>query len=213
MSMKPLSESTSSIIGGLEARPAVTGTLPIETGSARPRSFPRPRSPFCQGDPRDELLPLIRPIASDGTALLLSWLRFGETPLETKYLARAVKALEKFLADLAEWSRPSEAGEVLDVLELVARTIQVELSEDDGLIAYVAILMPFPPHVLKQAAIDVLRTHTVRTMPLPAEWLATGAVREWTIGAESMAKLARFHLQQLQDRLEKEQADGREAKD
>jgi hypothetical protein len=116
---------------------------------------------------------------NEGTALLLSWLRYGESELDAKYIPRALDALDRLAADMIVLSAPSETGEVLDILHMVASTVQVELPEELGLTAYVSLLQPLPTHVLSMAAMQILRTHTYRTMPLPAEFLQSEAAREW----------------------------------
>jgi len=116
---------------------------------------------------------------SDGTALLISWLRFGDRDLDARYTPRALEALARLEADQVELSRPSMPGDVLDVLHMVASTVQVELPEEIGLTAYVHLLQPLPLHVLKAAALEILRRHAFRTMPLPAEFLKADAAREW----------------------------------
>jgi hypothetical protein len=126
---------------------------------------------------------------SDGTALLLSWLRFGKTPLEARLIPRALEALARLDADLVVHSAASQPDEVLDMLHMVASVVQVELPETLGLTAYVALLQPLPPHVLKAAALEILNTHVYRTMPLPGEFIASDAAREWKQTSTSMRKL------------------------
>jgi hypothetical protein len=142
-------------------------------------SFPRPVHPHVQADPLLELPASIRPIVTEGTALLISWLRYGDRNLEQRYVLRALEALARLEADMVSLSAPSEPGEVLDILHTVASTVQVELPEELGLTAYVSLLTPLPTHVLSLAAMEILRSHSYRTMPLPAEFLASQAAKEW----------------------------------
>jgi len=96
-----------------------------------------------------------------------------------RYVPRAIDALDRLAADMVPLTAASEPGEVLDILHMVASTVQVELPEELGLTAYVSLLQPLPTHVLSMAAMEILRTHTWRTMPLPAEFLQSEAAREW----------------------------------
>lgn len=130
---------------------------------------------------------------SEGTALLLSWLRYGEKDLEPRYVPRALEALARLEADWVTLTASSRPGDVLDILSLVAATIQTELPEELGLATYVALLQPLPPHVLKLAALEILRTHAYRSMPLPSEFIGSDAVREWKATLTWMpAQLARW---------------------
>lgn len=116
---------------------------------------------------------------SEPTARLLSWLRYGDRDLDAALVEPALDALAQLEADRVWLSNPSLPGDIVDVLQMVASTIQTELPQEMGLTAYIAILQELPPHVLKAAAIEILKKHSFRTMPLPAEFLATDAVREW----------------------------------
>lgn len=113
--------------------------------------------------------------------MLISWLRFGESPLDPAYVPRALAALERVAVAFTEIDTGSEPGEVIDVLHMVATTIQVELPSEVGLDAYVALLQPLPLHVLRLAAYEIMQTHTMRTLPLPAEFLKTTEVVSWYV--------------------------------
>jgi hypothetical protein len=155
-----------------------------------------------QADPLLELPRSIRPIVTEGTALLLSWLRFGETELEQRYVARAVEALARLEADQVTLSAPSEPGEVLDILHMIASTIQTELPEEMGLTAYVALLQPLPTHVLSLAAMEILQTHSYRTMPLPAEFLQSLPAREWRAVCDHFMPFVKGQRARLERRLQ-----------
>lgn len=200
MSMKQLSETSSAIIGSLVVTHGETGPDPTATGSARPKRFPRPAHPFCAGDPLTELPTSLRAIVSDGTALLISWLRFGESPLHENYLGRAIPALEALAASFAAIDTPAEPGEILDVLHMVAETVQVDLPEEAGLTMYVALLAPLPVHVLKLAALEVLKTHAVRTLPLPAEFLQSQEVVSWYVARRWLPMMLARWLADLKQR-------------
>lgn len=139
---------------------------------------------------------------SDGTALLLSWLRFGETPLEQRLIPRALEALARLDADLVVHSAASQPDEVLDVLHMVASVVQVELPEELGLTAYVALLQPLPPHVLRAAALEILQSHLYRTMPLPGEFITAPAAKEWKQTSASMRKMIAHWQAELAKRLD-----------
>ena len=141
--------------------------------------MPRPTVPHCRGEPIQELPESIRSIVNDSTARLLSWLRFGETKLDAAYIPAAIEALTLLEEAHVTLALPSTQGQVRHAIDIIAQTVMVELPEDLGLFAYAAILGDIPGHVLELAAIEILRTHTYRTMPLPAEFLKTRAVVEW----------------------------------
>lgn len=202
--MKKLSEIASSIIGSARVKPGATGTQLTATGSARRTTFPRPANPFCRGDPLLELPASLRPIVPSGTALLLSWLRFGETPLESRHLKRAIASLEELLRIHEQTRAPATDEEILDALTMIADTIQVELPEKHGLFVYVALLQALPQRVLQEAVLEVMRTHSYRTMPLPAEILAAAPARDWPIHAEWIERLCNYHIGALKRRLEQE---------
>jgi hypothetical protein len=108
-------------------------------------------------------------------------MRFGETELDPRDAAGAVKLIERMEEGLVRISAPTPHRNVIDVIRMIAETVQVDMPEDMGLTVYVAILEHLPSHVLSAAAIEILTTHSVRVLPLPAEILATNAVQEWII--------------------------------
>ena len=138
---------------------------------------------------------------SDGTALLLSWLRYGESDLDARYVPRAIEALARLDADFVTLSAASEPGEVLDILHMIASVIQTELPEEMGLTAYVMLLQPLPQHVLRAAALEILSTHSFRTMPLPAEFLRSGPAKEWAVVVSHFMPMMRSHRIRLEHRL------------
>ena len=115
----------------------------------------------------------------DETASLLSWLNYGEKNLEPHQIPRALELLARLETDLQVLAQPSQPGEVLDILEMMANIIQVDQPVDAALKAYVSLLQVLPSHVLTASAMRILRTHTYRTMPLPAEFLQGPEAREW----------------------------------
>jgi len=140
-------------------------------------------------------MPLLRPIVDDETASLLSWLNYGGKNLEPHQVPRALELLARLQADLQVLAQPSQPGEILDVLEMMANIIQVDQPVDAALKAYVSLLQPLPSHVLSAAAMRILRTHTYRTMPLPAEFLQGPEAKEWQAIAEHMPQqIARHRL-------------------
>lgn len=138
---------------------------------------------------------------SEGTALLISWLRFGESPLDERYIPRAIDALTRLHFDLATLDKGSDSDDIIKILRMVANTVQVEMPEEDGLVAYVALLQHLPRHVIQLAALDVLRTHTYRTMPLPAELLASTEVASWLIAISWIRKFIGIWKEELTTRL------------
>jgi hypothetical protein len=174
-SNQPSSSTTGSALEPLRQ----TGTQLSVTGSGKKPELPRPQSPYCRADPLHELPPLIRPIVSASTARLLSWLRFGESPLDPALVPKALAVLDKLEADRAAFVRPATPEDILRSLEQVATTFQVELPSPDGLAIYIACLQDLPAAVLRLAIVDVVKSHTYRTMPLPGEFLATSVAKEW----------------------------------
>lgn len=169
-----------SVITGLpEVRPEPTGTQAIVTGSARPPALPRPQSLVCKDDPKDELPPLVRATVPESTARLIEYLRFSREPVPAHRRARAREVLLKLQADLQIYKPPSDPADVITSLELVAKTLQVELPDEDGLMVYAAILSELPIAVLKQAVIEVCKTHKYPSMPKPADFLEAVRDQAW----------------------------------
>lgn len=135
--------------------------------------------------------------------MLISWLRFGETPLADIYLERAVKALTSLAASLPAHAKPAEPTEILDIMSMLASTIQVELPEEDGLMAYISLLQELPAFVVKEAALEVLRTHTYRTLPLPGELLQSRPAMAWKQERLWLEKICRWHIADLQKRIDR----------
>lgn len=110
---------------------------------------------------------------------MISWLRFSKEPLEEKYRPRALAALKKLEQELAPYRPPSDPADVINSLELVAKTLQVSLPDEDGLMVYAAILSELPTALLKEAVIEVCKTHKYPTMPKPADFLEVVKDRAW----------------------------------
>ena len=139
---------------------------------------------------------------SEGRALLISWLRFAREPLPDRYVPRAITVLTEIKHELAAMKRPADAEEIVQVLSMTAATLQVELPEEDGIVAYVAVLQDVPQHVLHMAMKEILRTHSYRTLPLPSEFLATPSVVAWKSSARWLDYVCDTHLRKLQRRLD-----------
>lgn len=169
-----------SVITGLpEAKPERTGMLPSVTGSGKQPALPRPQSPVCKDDPLDELPPSVRAIVPESTARLISYMRFSKEPVPEHLRARAAAAL-KTLKDKAEdYKPPSDPKDVITTLELVAKTLQVELPDEDGLMVYAAILSELPTAILKQSVIAVCKSHKYNSMPKPADFLEAVKDEAW----------------------------------
>ncbi len=109
----------------------------------------------------------------------MSWIRYSETPLDQRLVPRAIAALEELKYLHLEIRKPATSKQIADALLMIAETIQVELPEGQGLFVYNALLKKVPSFVLREAMVQVMKTHTYRTMPLPGEILQTPAVGEW----------------------------------
>ena len=120
---------------------------------------------------------------------MISWLRFGETPLHERYHERALAALAALRLRLQEIDTPSEPEDVVHILHMVAETIQVEMPNELGMEAYQSLLQQLPKHVLRLAALDVLRQHSYRTLPLPAEFLASTEVESWAVAKRWLPRM------------------------
>jgi hypothetical protein len=120
---------------------------------------------------------------------LISWLRFGETELDPADCGMAITMITGMEQGLQYLDRSSSDEEVLAILMVMASTIQVKMPEETGQKTYIHLLHHLPPHVLEAAAYEVLRTLTVKVMPLPAEILATAAVQEWIVVQNHWPKL------------------------
>ncbi len=177
--MKGKNVSASPTTGVAKVKPGPTGTQLTETGSARLPTLGRPTHPNVCADPRDELPPLLRTIVPKGTASLMSWIRYGETPLDQRLVPKAIDALDALKRQHFEIRKPATNKQIVDALLMIAETIQVELPEGHGLFVYTSLLQKIPAFLLRQAMVEVMETHSYRTMPLPAEILNTPAVQGW----------------------------------
>jgi hypothetical protein len=127
-----------------------------------------------------ELPTSMRAIVPVSTARWIASLRAGRPiALEDGGRGAVLEALDRVDEAIGDCVHGSDPVEVLTIIEMIAATVQVEVPQQAGLGVYVALLQPLPPHVLKLAALEVLAKHTFRTMPLPAELLATEIVGEW----------------------------------
>lgn len=88
-------------------------------------------------------------------------------------------ALRKLQSDIEIYKPPSDPADVIKALELVAKTLQVELPEEDGLMVYAAILSELPQALLKQSVIEVCKTHKYPSMPKPADFLEAVKDQAW----------------------------------
>jgi hypothetical protein len=122
----------------------------------------------------------MRSIANEESASLLSCLRFGEPATLTRDEAAAgLDTLIRLEFDFQYLKQPSNHNDVLIIIEMVAATVQVETPLDVGQTAYAALLQHLPRHVLRETALEILRTHKFRTLPLPAEFLDSETVTNW----------------------------------
>lgn len=183
--MKDVSEKNFQTIGEAAASLVETGMRPTETGSEKPARWADP--PYDPTDPRVALPRLIKPIVNEQSALLLSYLRFGK-PTRT-IVVDDLFTLRRLSSDFRQLSRFALPHEVIDTLTMIAGVIQVELPQEQGIEAYVALLQRLPPHVLKQAALEILMKHSYRTMPLPVEFLESPAAKAWADTVEWFDKL------------------------
>ena len=126
-------------------------------------------------------------------------MRFGKTEIDAAYVPAALDALARMEQYLIMISAASSDDQVVDIMLMVGSTIQVKIPEDMGLRAYKHLLHHLPPHVLEAAAFEVLRSLTVKVMPLPGEILNTTAVQEWIVVQNHWPRLC----QQWRRRLEK----------
>jgi len=99
--------------------------------------------------------------------------------LSREEAGKGLDTLTRLAFDFQHLKKSSSHQDVLAVIEMVAATIQVETPLDVGQTAYVALLQHLPKHVLREAALEILRTHKFRTLPLPAEFLDSEAVTNW----------------------------------
>lgn len=175
---KPQSFKT---IGQALAPLKLTGMQPSATGSVVPQesTLPPGRTRYTLDDPKDELLPLLRPIVTASTARLISTIRFAEKPIDAEAIPEALELLHDFQTKLDQLERSAQPAKILSLLEGVASAFQVELPTPTGLQLYVAALADFPIRILEQAAVEVLKSHRFKTMPLPGEFLDTEACKAW----------------------------------
>lgn len=113
------------------------------------------------------------------TARLISWLRFSKEPVPADRRGKALAVLRKLQSEIVDYKPPSDPADVITSLELVAKTLQVELPDEDGLMVYAAILSELPTAVLKKAVVEVCKTHRYPTMPKPADFLDAVKDEAW----------------------------------
>lgn len=106
-------------------------------------------------------------------------MRFSKEPVPEHLRARAAAALKTLKDQAADYRPPSDPKDVIGTLELVAKTLQVELPDEDGLMVYAAILSELPTAILKQSVIEVCKTHKYPTMPKPADFLEAVKEQAW----------------------------------
>ena len=133
---------------------------------------------------------------------MISWLQLSDQRLEATAVADAIESLVQLRAAQVTLAAPAQPDEVTAILTMLAETIQVELPERLGLSAYVAVLQELPRHVLEAAAIEILKTHAYRTLPLPAEFLATEAAREWAWVKDWLPRACEQWLARLEKQLD-----------
>lgn len=121
----------------------------------------------------------MRPIVPESTARLISYMRFSKEPVPEHLKARAMVALKNLRDKAADYKPPSDPKDVITTLELVAKTLQVELPDEDGLMVYAAILSELPTAILKQAVIEVCKSHKYPSMPKPADFLEAVKDQAW----------------------------------
>lgn len=114
-----------------------------------------------------------------GTALLISWLRFGRGPLDQRYKERAHAALTRLATDYQDYLVPADPEDIIKAIEKVAMVFQVTVPDEDGLLIYAAVLSELSTPMLKRAVVEVCRTHKYKTLPLPAEFLAAASDEAW----------------------------------
>jgi len=120
-------------------------------------------------------------------------MRHGEGDLDQHLIPQAVDDLQRLEWDLSHLAAPSDAKDIGKILAMISGVVQVDVPEDMGLEAYVQLLRPLPLHVLRAAALEILGTHTYRTMPLPAEFLQSRAAREWKAVIDHFIPMLRRH--------------------
>lgn len=116
---------------------------------------------------------------SNGIALLISWLRWSKEPLPEKYRARGRAALAQLRQTITDYLQPATSEAVIRSIDLLATTFQVSLPDEDGQMVYAAVLSEVSAPVLKNAVIKICKTHTYKTLPLPAEILKAAEEEMW----------------------------------
>lgn len=106
-------------------------------------------------------------------------MRFAKEPVPAHLRAKAAAALTTLKEKAADYRPPSDPADVITTLELVAKTLQVELPDEDGLMVYAAILSELPTAILKQSVIEVCKSHKYPSMPKPADFLEAVKEQAW----------------------------------
>lgn len=88
-------------------------------------------------------------------------------------------ALKNLEVQLADYRPPSDPADVINAVELAAKTLQVPLPDEEGLMVYAAILSELPTVLLKESVIAVCRTYKYPTMPKPVDFLEAVADQAW----------------------------------
>jgi hypothetical protein len=92
---------------------------------------------------------------------------------------RALAALRRLAVQLEDYKPPSDPADVINSLELAAKTLQVPLPDEDGLMVYAAILSELPTALLKQSVIEVCKSHRYPSMPKPVDFLDAVKDEAW----------------------------------
>lgn len=118
-------------------------------------------------------------------------------------VGKAYQVLDQLEAKCLAADTPATPRQIIEMINLTAKTFQVEIPEEDGLAMYVLLLEHLPYPILMDAMKIIMRKHTYRVLPLPGEFLQTEPAQLWNSNVQWMLaiiKHGRIKLQQTGER-------------
>lgn len=118
----------------------------------------------------------LRKIVDAETTHWLASMRYRHRLPETVNREQALRVIEPALRRIEEAMQPADPEQIVKALSMIADMIQCSLPEPDGMTIYVAILQDLSYAAIRQACMDICRTHPYPRLPLPSEILTAGAL-------------------------------------
>jgi len=159
--MKQISSLTT---GLLMETPSQTGKQHGETGYVTPAPINQSTGPKWVA----KVPQWLNEIITEDLSLLISSINQGAR-IADKELARS--SLAAALLEARRLQASSDPKFIVKVMVGLANLFRSEMPDDTVLKMYVRIFQEIPEYALREAAVDVARTHKYPSMPLPADIL------------------------------------------